>query len=264
VGLTRGGAWLTARLALPMTAACDVDDRQTTVRRREIIQRKPFLKRIYEDWYNTIGNALPAGDVPVLELGSGAGFMRDCIPAVIASDIQHVPAIAVVADATRLPFAEASLRGVVMTNVLHHVADVRAFLTDAARCVRSGGTIVMIEPWVTPWSSFVYSRVHSEPFEPEAVDWGLRPRGPLSGANGALPWILFHRDRIRFEREFPSWRIAQVQPHTPFRYLVSGGVSLRGLTPAFTYRAWQLFERMLTPLMSRIGMFATIVLIRQR
>jgi SAM-dependent methyltransferase len=264
VGLTRGGAWLIGKLALPATAGRDVDDRETTALRREIIQRKPFLKRIYEDWYRTIAVTLPAGDVPVLELGSGAGFMRDFIPTVIASDIQHVPAITVVADATRLPFRDASLGGVAMTNVLHHVADVRAFFTDAARCVRSGGAIVMIEPWVTPWSSFVYSRVHTEPFEPNAADWTLPLRGPLSGANGALPWILFQRDRARFEREFPSWRVAQIQPHTPFRYLVSGGVSLRTLTPAFTYRAWQLFERMLTPLMSRIGMFATIVLIRQR
>ena len=264
MGLTRGGAWLIGKLALPVTAGCDVDDRETTALRREIIQRKPFLKRIYEDWYRTIAGALPAGDVRVLELGSGAGFMRDRIPAIIASDIQHVPAIAVIADATSLPFRGASLGGVAMTNVLHHVADVRAFFTEAARCVRPGGAIVMIEPWVTPWSSFVYRRVHTEPFEPDAADWTLPSRGPLSGANGALPWILFHRDRARFEREFPSWRIAKIETHTPFRYLVSGGVSLRALTPAFTYRAWQLFERMLAPLMSRIGMFATIVLIRQR
>jgi hypothetical protein len=42
---------------------------------------------------------------------------------------------------------------------------------------------------------------------PDAADWSFPAVGPLSGANGALPWILFERDRARFEREFPQWVI---------------------------------------------------------
>jgi len=48
----------------------------------------------------------------------------------------------------------------------------------------------------------------------------------------------------------------------PFRYLVSGGVSSRALAPAFTYAGWRGFERLLTPLMPRLAMFATIVVTR--
>jgi SAM-dependent methyltransferase len=261
MGLTPGGAWLTGKLALPATAGRDVDDPETTTLRREIIRSKPFLKRIYEDWYQTIEEALPDGDAPVLELGAGAGFMRERVPGLIASDILHVPGIALVADATGLPLADNSLRAIVMTNVLHHLPDVRAFFAEAARCVQPGGAIVMIEPWVTPWSSFVYRRVHTEPFEP-AAGWTLPDGGPLSGANGALPWILFERDREMFERECPAWRIRRVAPQMPFRYLVSGGVSLRALAPAFTYAGWRAFERALTPLMRQLAMFATIVVTR--
>jgi SAM-dependent methyltransferase len=264
VGLTAVSAWLTRWLALPSTAACDLDDPQTTALRREIIQAKPFLQQIYTDWYREIAAALPAGDAPVLELGAGAGFMRRCIPHTIASDILRVPAIDLVADASHLPFVTGSLRGVAMTNVLHHLPDVRAFLNEAARCVQPGGAMVMIEPWVTPWSSIVYRRFHSEPFEPGATDWSLPPGGPLSGANGALPWILFQRDRNRFEQEFPVWRIARIQPQMPFRYLVSGGVSLRALSPAVTYSTWRLVEHALSRWMSWLGMFATIVLVRSR
>jgi SAM-dependent methyltransferase len=261
MGLSRGGAWLTGKLALPVTAGLDVDDPRTTVLRREIIQRKPFLKHVYEDWYRTIAAALPPGDAPVLELGAGGGFMRQRVPRVIASDILQVPAIALVADATRLPFAAGSLRGVVMTNVLHHLPDVRAFFDDAARCVMPGGVLVMIEPWVTAWSSFVYRRWHAEPFDP-AAGWSMARRGPLSGANGALPWILFERDRAAFEREFPAWRVRDVRPQMPFRYLVSGGVSMRALAPAFTYRGWRALEQCLSPLLPRLAMFATIVVTR--
>src|SRR5262249_31802772 len=40
---------------------------------------------------------------------------------------------------------------------------------QATRCVRSGGVVAMIEPWVTPWSRFVYTRLHHEPFQPETI-----------------------------------------------------------------------------------------------
>lgn len=262
MGLTRGGAWLTRWLALPLTAGCDVDDPTTTVLRRQIIGEKPFLRQIYQDWYRGIAAALPPGDEPVLELGSGAGFMRECIPGLIASDILTVPGVNLVADATQLPFASGALRGVVMTNVLHHIPNVRGFLAEAGRCVRPGGALVMIEPWVTRWSSLVYRRLHTEPFEPGAPDWNLPALGPLSGANGALPWIMFERDRQRFEREFPIWRISSIEPQMPFRYLISGGVSLRCLAPHATHAAWRLLEKGLTPWMSAWGMFARIIVTR--
>ena len=41
--------------------------------RRQIIQSKRFLRTIYDEWYRDIVAALPPGDGPVLELGSGPG-----------------------------------------------------------------------------------------------------------------------------------------------------------------------------------------------
>jgi SAM-dependent methyltransferase len=262
VGLSGAGEWLTRRLALPLTVARDVDDPHTTAMRREVVRGKPFLRRIYDDWYRTIADALPPGKGAVLELGSGAGFMRDLIPEVVASDVMSVPGIALVADAAHLPFSSGSLRAVVMTNVLHHLPSAAGFLADAARCVRPGGRLVMIEPWVTRWSTFVYRRVHPEPFEPGATDWNVVGCGPLSAANGALPWILFERDRERFEREFPEWRIHSIEPQMPFRYLVSGGVSLRCLVPSSSYGAWRALEAGLGRWRHSIGMFARIVVVR--
>src|SRR5262244_3270831 len=64
---------------------------------------------------------------------------------------------------------------------------------QATRCVRLGGVVAMIEPWVTPWSRFVYTRLHHEPFQPEAEQWEFPVRRPRSGANGALPYIIFVR-----------------------------------------------------------------------
>jgi len=61
-------------LAHPLTAALADDDPKTTDLRKQIIQSKPFLKAIYEEWYERLAAEVPRGTGGVLELGSGAGF----------------------------------------------------------------------------------------------------------------------------------------------------------------------------------------------
>jgi len=247
-------------LAHPLTASLDLDDPTTTELRRQIIASKPFLKAIYVEWYSLLAASLPSGEGDVLELGSGAGFCSQFIPRLITSDVFACPGARMVIDAAHLPFTANSLRAIVMTNVLHHMPEVCQFFDEASRCLRPGGRILMIEPWVTSWSHFVYSRFHHEPFEPDAVNWSFPASGPLSGANGALPWIVFERDRTRFLQQFPQFTIEQVRPFLPFRYLVSGGVGLRSLMPGFTHAAWASLERALNSQMPRLGMFAFISL----
>lgn len=252
-------------LAHPRTRHLDLDDPRTTDLRRAIIREKPFLKRIYDEWYSEIAAAVPGEAGPVLELGSGPGFLREVIPRdLITTERLFCGGVDAILDGHALPFADASLRAIVFTDVLHHLARVRSFFQEAQRSLRPGGVVVMVEPWVTPWSRFVYTRLHHEPFVPEKAEWEFPQSGPLSSANGALPWMVFARDRARFEREFPLLAIERIVPFMPFRYLVSGGVSLRTLMPAWTYSGWVRFESSLARYMNHWAMFAFIVLRRRR
>ncbi|NPU83045.1 MAG: class I SAM-dependent methyltransferase [Syntrophaceae bacterium] len=246
----------------PLTRGLDVDDPATTEVRRRIIRSKPFLHRIYEEWYTGIVACLPGGEGPVVELGSGAGHLEDFLPGVVKTEILPCPHVAVVLDAGFLPFSDTSVRALVMTDVFHHLPKPEAFLREAARCLRPGGSVLMIEPWVTAWSRFVYRRLHPEPFEPDAESWEFPSKGPLSGANSALPWIVFGRDRDRFQAEFPLLRLESVEPMMPILYLLSGGVSLRNLQPGWTFPLWRSLEQALKPLWPSIAMFARIVLRR--
>lgn len=252
-------------LAHPLTRGLSLDDPRTTHIRRQIIRDTPFLRRIYEEWYSSLCAALPPGNAPVLELGSGGGFLEESVPGLVTSEIFYCPYVRVVLDGLCLPFRDQSLRGIVMTNVLHHLPRPRDFFREASRCVRPGGAIAMVEPWSTPWSRFVFRHLHHEPFDPAMPGWEFPASGPLSGANGALPWILFQRDRARFAAEFPQWTIEQVRPCMPFRYLLSGGVSIRCPLPGAAFRPLRgleaLFLRVTGP--GRWGMFAVIVLRRR-
>src|SRR5258706_4120168 len=136
-------------LAHPLTRGLDIDDPSTTMRRRAIIESKPFLKRIYQEWYEAISSHLPDVSGPVLELGSGAGFLSGYVPRLITSDVFNCPGIQVVLNGHALPIAAESLRAIVMTDVLHHIPDPRRFFGEATRCLRIGGRILLIEPWVS-------------------------------------------------------------------------------------------------------------------
>lgn len=199
----------------------------------------------------------------MLELGSGAGFFQKYLPTAVTSEIFFCPGLDLVCDATELPFATDSLKALVMTDVLHHVPDPRRFFAEAGRCVRPGGAIIMVEPWVSAWSRIVYDKLHHEPFRPEAEDWAFPSTGPLSGANGALPWLLFYRDRAQFEREFPEWEIVEIRPFMPLRYLLSGGISMCSLMPGFSFGFWKRLESLFAPLLQHVAMFALVCLRRR-
>lgn len=256
---------LSRLFAHPLTRGLDIDSPETTSLRREIIRSKPFLRKIYEEWYDLELSEVrgSATQGKVLELGSGAGFFSDVSPGAITTDLFSVDGIALMLDGQFLPFRAGSLKAVVMTNVLHHVPQPELLFAEAARCVASGGVFAMIEPWLTRWSRFVYKYWHHEPVDETTTDWRIQGSGPLSGANTALPWIIFERDLTRFEKQFPKWQVKQIKLIMPFRYLLSGGISLRSLMLASSFHFWRSVEKLLDPWMNRLGMFAKIVLVRR-
>ena len=180
----------------PLTRGLPLDSPETTRLRRTIVETKPFLRKVYEEWYSEIAQrlrvirsectqgvlrihvTLPDADgQPGLKHGGN-------LAEVIRSEVFPCPDLAVILDARQLPFVPGSLKAIVMTDVLHHIPDVRRFLIEASGAVRAGGVVIMIEPWVTTWSRFVYTNFHHEPFRPDAEDWTFAESGPLSSANG--------------------------------------------------------------------------------
>jgi SAM-dependent methyltransferase len=246
----------------PLMKGRNLDAPETTYLRRQIIQEKIFLRRVYEEWYRALINSIPEGNGTVLEIGSGAGFFKNFSPYAITSECFYLHHLDCVIDGSFLPFADGSLKAIVMTDVFHHLPKPRLFLSEASRCLCIGGVVAMVEPWVTSWSRFVYSRFHHEPFQPDAQQWEFASEGPLSGANGALPWIVFSRDRKQFESELPQLQIRSIEPMMPLLYLLSGGISLISLQPGWTFRIWRFLESLLARLMNHCAMFSKIILVK--
>lgn len=125
-------------LTHPLTSELDIDDPRVTQRRRQMIQEKGFLRQIYQEWYSTVAAALPAINGPVLELGSGGGFLKEFIPGLCTSELFCCLGINVVLDGLELPFANGALQGIVMTNVFHHLHQPRRFLAECSPVYTAG------------------------------------------------------------------------------------------------------------------------------
>ncbi|MBE9139848.1 class I SAM-dependent methyltransferase [Nodosilinea sp. LEGE 07088] len=239
----------------------DLDNPENIHILRDIIQKKPFLYQTYQSFYQdllTRAQAIaPNGEI--VELGSGASFLKQMAPHIVTSDILPYAGVDRVFSALDMPFAPDSVSAFVMLDVLHHLKDSRQFFNQLRHCLKPGGKVVMIEPANTAWSRLIYTNFHHEPFLTDG-GWGFDQGGPLSGANMAIPWIIFCRDRQRFEQEYPELLICDLQMHTPFRYLLSGGLSLRQLLPSWSYGLILGLEKLLTPFNRQLGLFMTIEL----
>jgi len=236
----------------------DLDDPKATLAHRDIILQKPFLKRLYKDWYDVfILKTQPIKTGKHLEIGSGGGFYKDIFKEVITSDILSLPNVDKVFSAEEMPFAENELASIVMLNVFHHIPKPYLFLQEAERTLVKGGKIIMIEPANSALGRFIYKRFHHEPFD-EKGSREIQAGNPLSNSNQALPYIYFERDLELFKKEYPQLKINSVKYHSPFMYVISGGVSRSAMLPYFMYGFVKGIEWLLTPLNKQIGLFCTI------
>jgi SAM-dependent methyltransferase len=220
------------------------------------------LEKLYTDFYEIFKRTVGADCRKMIELGSGGGFIKEIIPSVITSDIIKVPSVDMVFSAEQMPFENESVNAFFMIDVLHHIKNPRIFFAEAQRCLKKGGKIVMVEPANTLWGRFIYKNFHHETFDTSAK-WETDKTGPLSDANGALAWIIFQRDRKIFEAEFKNLKVVNISFHTPFRYLLSGGLSFRQLVPSFMYGFVKFLEICLSPFNKWLGMFETVILERR-
>lgn len=239
-----------------------LDSTEGLLLHQQIIKNKKALRLVYQNFYERISFQLkntPQGKI--VELGSGAGFLKDIIPNLVTSDVIMGPGIDKVISATKIPFADASITAFIMMNVFHHIKNPEKALNEIQRCLKKGGKIIMIEPTNSLWSKFIYHYFHHENFNTKA-DWKIPGNGRLSDANMAIPWIIFQRDRKVFEKKFPNLKIDHFQSHSPFSYLLSGGLSKPQLLPSNCLSLLLKFENMFLHFSGHFGMFVTITIIK--
>ncbi len=218
---------------------------------KSLLLNRPLIKRCYDDWYERLlrdTRSAPARGA-ILELGSGGSYLKDLEPSIITSDVVEHIADRVI-DARRLPFGNESVRAILLTHTLHHIPDVDAFFAEAQRVLIPGGVIAMIEITHTPFARFFFTHCHREPYRDDCREWSFAQADSMLDSNQALAWIVFVRDRSRFEQRYPTLKLETLAPLPWFTYFVSGGVTARYLVPNFMNGLLVGLERLLEPFAS--------------
>jgi SAM-dependent methyltransferase len=231
----------------------------------------PALRACYGDWYRRLRRALPPRDLGSwVELGSGPGFAGELIPEMMLTDIVKAPWHARQVVAESLPFDDGELGALVLVDVLHHVAAPAAFFAEAARALRPGGRILLLEPYISPLSYLIYHHFH-----PELVDMTADPLAcPVSEAglvkdpflsNQAVPTLIFCQGGgRRFARMFPTLAVVRVERLGGPAYPATGGFSRKPFLPFSVWRALFALENLLPQVVFRLVGFRLLVVIERR
>jgi SAM-dependent methyltransferase len=120
----------------------------------------------------------------VLDVGCGAQPYRPLVnPTALYHGIDHATAKAnfgyampdtVYYDGDIWPVDDASIDFVLCTETLEHILDSRPFLSQARRCLRSGGTLLLTVPFSARWHFIPYDYWR---FTPSSLDNLLRESG---------------------------------------------------------------------------------------
>jgi SAM-dependent methyltransferase len=256
-------------LSLPVLETGDLDGEKRLRVHQAVLRSKPVLRSVFQEFHRLFlrldetyfGDTAGAR----VELGAGVAPVRDSFQDVRATDVVPAPHLDQTVDAMAMPLADGSVRAFYCQNCFHHFTDPGQFFREVRRVVRPGGGVILIEPYYGPAASLLYPRLFaSESFDKKMPGWRAGNDGPMSGANQALSYIIFERDRARFAALFPDLRIVHARPLTNYpRYLLSGGLNFRQLVPDAANRPLQILEGLLAPLARLLALHHVLVIHRQ-
>lgn len=255
-------------LAEPRLVDADPDAPGLVDLHRRILASKPLTRSVFLEVYRACRAADErhlAGDGARVEIGAGSSFLGTIYRDVLTTDIKPAAGIERVVDAMAMPFATGSVRAVYGIHCFHHLPDPARFLAELVRVLAPGGGCILVEPYYGPLAAFVYRRLFtSEGFDPRQQAWRTPMGGPMSGANQALSYVVFARDRDRLRSDYPQLELVLTRPLTSWiRYLASGGLNFRTLAPGWSDTLLRGAELALAPAARWLALHHLLVLRRR-
>lgn len=222
-------------------------ERERIEQERSTWERKPQLRLLKADYSAQIVACLPAHQRSTpeglphgrcIELGAGCGGVKASIPGCIASDIFPTPWVDLVMTAEQLPLTDGSIDALIGVDVLHHMERPLDFFREAARVLRVGGKVILIDPYVSVGSWIPWHHIHHEACSMrEPIDFSRR----FGEENNARATLWFDRHLATMTTLIHPLQIEQIRHFDMFYYPLIGG-----------FRWWSLIPRAAAPALLRV------------
>ena len=255
-------------LSDPSLKTLDVDGPERMELHEKVLENKRMLREVFIEFHHSfhrLAELFFKVKGSEIELGAGIAPMRNSYPHVLATDVVSSDRLDMALNAEAMSLDDDSVRAFYGQNCFHHFPHPDRFFTELQRTLKPGGGAILIEPYYGPFSAYLYKRLFkSEGFDMDFVSWETPSTGPMNGANQALSYIVFVRDRKTFELKYPDLEIVhqEVCGNYP-RYLISGGLNFRQLLPDFLIPVIRIAEKVLSPLKRILGLHHIVVIRRK-
>lgn len=249
--------------------ASDTQALEQLLRHRRVWEQKPLLRHIYNDEFFARFVAQRKLDGFSVEVGAGPGFFKQFFPSVISTDLISCPWLDTVADAQQLPFRSASVANIFGLDMLHHLAAPMELLREASRILIPGGRLILIEPWITPFSWVIFRFLHQERCDLSETPWAHPDSDSATkklafDGNQAIPYLLFGpRHRSDTLHALPQLKLVTAEEFCLFAYVLSGGFNHRSLLPQSLYPLGSRLEKLTLPLWRRLAALRVLLVLEK-
>tara|TARA_B110000259_G_C14024083_1_gene404043 strand:- start:973 stop:1767 length:795 start_codon:yes stop_codon:yes gene_type:complete len=249
----------------PLLDGMDVDGMGRFELHRKMLEKKRMLRDVFTEFHHLfkkLDRQFFSGKGAEIELGSGVSPIRDSYPDVLATDIVEALHLDKVLNAEAMDLADNSVRAIYAQNCFHHFPHPDKFLHELERVLIPGGGAILLDPYYGPFASFLFKRLfRTEGFDKSFPLWETPVSGPMNGANQALSYIVFVRDRAEYERKHPTLKIVHEQRLGNYlKYIISGGLNFRQLLPDAMTDVVNVTEKLLWPFNRWLGLHHIIVI----
>ena len=101
-----------------------------------------------------------------IELGAGVLPMKINYPKITSTDVVPANHLDGILDATNLDLPDDSVQNIFLQNTFHHIPNPQDFFEESLRVLKSGGRIIIVDPYFNRLSRLLYPRLFAtESFE---------------------------------------------------------------------------------------------------
>ncbi len=195
----------------PRLAGKDPDSDEMLVVHSKILYEKPMIREVFEKFYDTcialdnqyFGNSKEQR----IEIGASVSFFSKKYPQIISTDIKHADNLDMVVDAQNMPFENNTIRAIYGINCFHHLPNPNLFFKELERTLDIGCACILIDPYYGFTSRRFYKKIfNSEIFDMDQKEWVNESLGFMNGANQALSYIVFQRDKKKMGKHVSKLR----------------------------------------------------------